>query len=441
MQREQLRRNRLTAWILLGLFAVIILLIPTGIGSPSTVIALAVGGAGLIIATMLNHAGLTTAAAIFLIVLIAAGIMLALVGETGGLEVVDLPAYDLLVLTVVVAASILPRSAAFVVAVFNICLIVGDFFLQPKSPDLLQQINILGVPALLARPIALSVLVAIVAYLWVRGVDEQSSRADRAEEVAGLEHAYAQQRQQLEIGVQQILATHVRIANGDYTARAPLSQDHALWQIATSLNNLVNRFRTIAEQTNRVGYQLQRTEEEIHRLAVALRDLQVGRRPIWPAPSRTAVDELLPIFASRDRKPPTLPAGQAWEGGMESDGSRVDGSNGRRWVRVVPRASANSLKDLRAGPQVEAWARHSLRRRPPPVGGHTCHHDSAHLSPTTHPGSKVQVWGRMGQTPNGTHIGTLVAFVSHGPYAFHTAHWSSAGSGHSPCVRRELAVA
>ena len=105
-QREGLRRNRLTSWILLGMFVLVCLLIPAGIGSPSTAVAIGIAGVGFVLASVFNHAGWTTAAGVFLVVLIDAGIMGALAGGTGGLEVVDLPAYDLLAISVVVGAKI-----------------------------------------------------------------------------------------------------------------------------------------------------------------------------------------------------------------------------------------------------------------------------------------------------------------------------------------------
>jgi hypothetical protein len=313
--RERARRSVLASWLILGLFVADLVLIPLAIGYIGTVIAVGSVFVGLVCAALFNRHGWVTTAGILLVALITAAIFGSIATEPTGLGMFDLPGYDLLAMTVIVGASILPPVSAFFIAGINCVLIVVDFILQPHATDLIANIQINGAVALVARPIALLIIVAVVAYLWVRGTREQILRADRAEEMAALEHAYALQRQQLEIGVQQILATHVRIANGDYSARAPLSQDNALWQIASSLNNLVSRFRTIAEQTNRVGYQLQRTEEEIHRLAIALRDLQAGRRPIWPAPSRTAVDELLPILAGRDRKPATLPPPPSWDPG------------------------------------------------------------------------------------------------------------------------------
>ncbi len=214
----------------------------------------------------------------------------AVVNQPGHpLDTVNLPAYDLLAVAVIIAASVLPRWAAFVVAAINAGLICGDYFLQPKSGDLLKWQGANGALWLLARPIALQIIVAAVAFLWVRGADEALRRADRAEELAELEHAFAEQHKQIEVGAHQILETLVRVANGDYRARAPLSEENVLWQIAASLNNLLSRM----QRSGAAEHQLGRTEEELRRLATALDDVRLGRRAAWPAPSGTAADLIL----------------------------------------------------------------------------------------------------------------------------------------------------
>jgi hypothetical protein len=114
-------------------------------------------------------------------------------------------------------------------------------------------------------------------------------RADRAEEIAALEHQIAAQKQQLEYGMQQILQTHVRAANGDLSARAPLAQDNMLWQIAQSLNNLLTRL----QRSGGADFTLQRTEEELRRLAAAIDDANAGRQPIWPSLSGTPADIII----------------------------------------------------------------------------------------------------------------------------------------------------
>ena len=118
-------------------------------------------------------------------------------------------------------------------------------------------------------------------------------RADHAEEVARLEHAIAEQKRQLDIGIEQLLKTHVSVANGDLTARAPLTEDHTLWQIASALNNLLTRL----QRASRSEYELQQVHMEAARLVEAIRRAKKGEQPHWPLPSGTLLDPLVEEFA------------------------------------------------------------------------------------------------------------------------------------------------
>jgi hypothetical protein len=242
----------------------------------------------------LNRAGLVSAAGVLLVLLICGGVIGSLTSDPRGLTLDALPGYDLLAVGVVVGATVLPRLATFGVVAFNVAVICVDYFLQPHAPDLVNEYaqfssSTVAAAVLLARPIALQIIIAVVAYLWVRGTDQAIRRADRAEEIAALEHSIAEQKRQLDIGIQQILQTHIRAANGDFTARTPLGQDNVLWQIAASLNNLLSRL----QRAGQAEHQLRRTEEELRRLAAAIDDAQAGRHPIWPAPAGTAADLVL----------------------------------------------------------------------------------------------------------------------------------------------------
>ena len=108
-----------------------------------------------------------------------------------------------------------------------------------------------------AQVYILQVIVAIALYLWARSSEQAIRRADRAEEVARLEKREKEHQQQelermrqLDTGIQAILETHIAVANGDLNARAPLNQEHMLWQVAVALNNLIGRIQrlTVAEK-------------------------------------------------------------------------------------------------------------------------------------------------------------------------------------------------
>src|SRR5262249_7466284 len=128
------------------------------------------------------------------------------------------------------------------------------------------------------RHLAAVIFASLFSSIGAFSVERAILRADRAEAFALLEHQIADQKRQLDVGIQQILQTHVRAANGDFQARAPQMPGSVLWQISASLNNLLGRL----QRAGTAEFRLQRTEEELARLAAALRDAQAGRRPIWP---------------------------------------------------------------------------------------------------------------------------------------------------------------
>jgi hypothetical protein len=315
-ESELARRSRLASYLFLGLLVTGAVFLTAGASDVPTLLAIIGGMVGGVIGCILNRAGFVGIAGLFVPLVVLAAVFGAdLSAPAGQLGPDYLPSYDVLVLGVVVAGSLLTPGAAFLMAFVNCIAIIVDFFwLQSPNAALATEINQDGLGLLLGRPIGLEIAVAVVAFLWVSGTINAARRADRAEELAALEHAYAEQRRQLEIGVQQILATHVRIANGDFGARAPLTQDNVLWQIAVSLNNLLGRL----QKAGQAEYRLQRTDEEIDRLVMALRDLQAQRRAIWPAPAGTSADKLLAVLAPPRLRQPNQPSqlGQrpAWEG-------------------------------------------------------------------------------------------------------------------------------
>ena len=155
----------------------------------------------------------------------------------------ELPNFDLYVVSVVVAATVLPRLSSFFVAVVNSVLIVADSCSSRTMPTSLgthccfehrRPDNFL-----LVRPIALQLILAVVAYLWVRGTDQAIRRADRAEEIAILEQrAVDRSREEadrtfaLEEGVRYLQQTLTQWARGDIRRRVPTMPVAILEQVA-----------------------------------------------------------------------------------------------------------------------------------------------------------------------------------------------------------------
>jgi hypothetical protein len=308
--RDRVRRARQASTLLLGFLAILVFSIPIGATDPATLIGLLSVLGACLVAVFLNRRGHVNTVGVVLVVAFGAALAGSFLGAPGGkLDTVYVPVYDLFVLSELLAVTILPPVAVFPVAIVNSAFIAGDLLLQPPTPALRALLESPDGYGTVFRPVALQFFVAIVAYLWVRSAVQSLRRADRAEEIALLEHQIADQKRQLDIGIQQILDTHVRAANGDFNARAPQMPGSALWQIGASLNNLLARLHRagVAE------FRLQRTEEELGRLAAALRDAQAGRRPLWPAPSHTSVDTIIEIIAGPQRPvlPPHPPSGQS----------------------------------------------------------------------------------------------------------------------------------
>ncbi len=287
--REQYRRGRVASLIILGTLCAILFLLPIIIAFapvpfnlPWVFASAAAGILCCLLAIPANRSGRVQLAGILLIVavdVIVAGIILS---ERNGLDPIFLSMFDLLVVTELIAASILNPSSVFGVALINVLLIVLDLNFQPHSMMWMQMVMSQTLAySLLARPVTLYLVVAAVAFLWVRSALRALQRADRAELIAELERREVEQKKQLEQEIEQILQVHVRVANGDLNARAPTYQDHSLWQIGLALNNLLARFKNSA----RAEYSLQHITQDIAQLRIAVRYWQSGQQLQW-RPSR-----------------------------------------------------------------------------------------------------------------------------------------------------------
>ena len=287
--REQYRRGRVASLIILGTLCAIIVLLPVVIiyapvpfNLPWVFASAFVGILCCLLAIAANRLGRVQFAGVLLIVavdIIVAGIILS---EKNGLDPIFLSMFDLLVVTELIAASILNPASVFGVALINILLIVLDLNIQPHSMMWMQMVmsQTLGY-SLLARPVTLYLVVAAVAFLWVRSALRALQRADRAELIAELQRREAEQKKLLEQEIDQILQVHVRVANGDLNARAATSQDRSLWQIGLALNNLLARFKNAA----RAEYSMQHISQDIAGLRIAVRYWQSGQQLQW-RPSR-----------------------------------------------------------------------------------------------------------------------------------------------------------
>jgi hypothetical protein len=173
----------------------------------------------------------------------------------------ELPNFDAYVVSVVVAATVLRRSAAFLVATGNSLLIIGNYLWQPHNANIAQDTHLyssvtIQTVSFLVRPIALQFVLAVVASLWVRGTDEAIRRADRAEEIAWLEQreversrAETERTFALEEGVRYLHQSLTQWAVGDLRHPVPQMPVPVLQQVANDLNQFMERFARSSRST------------------------------------------------------------------------------------------------------------------------------------------------------------------------------------------------
>ncbi|GHO61424.1 hypothetical protein KSC_003160 [Ktedonobacter sp. SOSP1-52] len=298
-QRDISRRGRLTSATLLVVILLVLAAEPTAIfgTNKALVFILLIPVFIDIIALIFNRAGKITTAGILVIVGIEVGLVLSILGPalgSGGLTTYALPQYDLLVQAEFVAVTLLPPGTVFLMLFLHCAFIVATIELLPHTNEFAAVLTANHYDLLL-RPITLQIIVAIVTYLWVTSANYAIKRADRAEVVAELERREVERqqqeitlKQQLDEGIQQILQTHVEVANGNFSARTPLKQENVLWKIGYSLNNLLARLQSLNQAEN----ELQRARAETARLVEAIQKAKYGQ-PIKFNRTGTHLDPLI----------------------------------------------------------------------------------------------------------------------------------------------------
>ena len=272
-QIERFRRGRTGSQIILALYFLLLIAIPARfVGTNIYLLPIIAGAAfALTISTVLNRMGKISTAGVIVVLTFAAFPILNIVTTPGGLSMLVLPLFGLLVLSLLCAVSFLPPGWIFVMALVNILFTLLSLIYLPRTAEL-SAILAIAFGGIVTPIILSQVLISFVAYVWVRSTTQALLRADRAEELARLEHdlalqseEVAQQKHRLEASIQKIVETHMRVANGDFDARVPMQEQNVLWQISGPLNNLLVRtqhWRQDAAELYQVKLALQQVREE-----------------------------------------------------------------------------------------------------------------------------------------------------------------------------------
>lgn len=329
-ERELARRSDLLAWLALGMLGGLVIVSPIAIGDPVAALAYLCFLALMVAAIFFNRGGRITLAGIVLVVSMNAAIFVYMWSSPLGLTMGQLPNYDALVVSVVLAASVLPRQSAFLVAALNSGCIVADYLLRQHNPNVAADAALYPSPtiqtiSLLVRPIALQFVMALVAFLWVRSTDRAIRRADRAEEFALLEYRELERTRTLEEGVRYLHQTLAQWAQGVFTGRVPPMPLGVLEQVRGDLNAYMERFGAIID----ASYYLRWLQHDVTRLTAALENWTRGQPVIWPEATGSPLDravELLRFYGAGVPRPshpsappasPTPPATSRPTGGPQ----------------------------------------------------------------------------------------------------------------------------
>ncbi|MBV9688756.1 MAG: hypothetical protein JO202_03490 [Ktedonobacteraceae bacterium] len=288
-QREAVRKSQLTSNVLFFFTTMVVALLPALYFSPyRSHFWLDLGLVGpCIFALVLNRKGLTLAAGILVISAGFTALTLAIF-STVPFDETTLQAYDMYVIADLLAVSLLPPRSVFLVTVASIAVFLITLFTMPHTAALNYDLST-RLPIIVARPIGTLFLVGGVSYILAQHLTTAIGRASRAEAIAKLEHALAEQSAALQQGVQQILETHVAVANGNYGARAPLSEDNLLWQISRALNTLLVRHQRAVQAEQ----QLKRVEQAVANYVTIIRQARkFQQQPILPF-ERSYLDPLV----------------------------------------------------------------------------------------------------------------------------------------------------
>ena len=211
------------------------------------------------VATLFNHFGKVTIVTVLLIAVIDLGCGLMLLTSPMGLDVSDLPVFDVLLVSELIAVSLLPAACVFPVALGNMLFTIAVLLFAPRTMELNMVLTSNMAYTTILQPLGLQLIVAVVSYIWVRSALRALARADRAEEISRLQRREAELltreaafNQLFTQGSEHLLQVLVRAANGDPGARSTLTRDHPLWRIGNGLNVLLTRVGRMAnvEQEN-----------------------------------------------------------------------------------------------------------------------------------------------------------------------------------------------
>ena len=255
-QRENVRHGKLAA-IAMPIFMLFLLTVvmQQAITShdPVLMVLLFLGLMGSFLTLLLNRKGFVKLAGVLALSLLYVGETISLFRFSGGLTMSNIYMLDFTIIPDLLVLAFFSANSLVLIVGLNFIQVLVVLAYGPHDAAIGHLLHTAPLETFFHIYI-LQLITAIVLYLWARSTENALIRADRAEEIIAFERRERiqqdlelEQKRQLDAGIQEILQTHIAVANGDLSVRAPLHQDHALWQVAASLNNLIARLQSLSE--------------------------------------------------------------------------------------------------------------------------------------------------------------------------------------------------
>lgn len=282
-RRETVRRARTASWILLVVILLVLAPLPGVLNQPNIIVTLLIVTAIDCFALFfLNKRGHLVAAGIIIITTIEVGILGTILSIKGGMGAVDLPLFDLLAQSEIVAVAMLAPGWVFIIMLLNIGIAVSILHSGAISPALATIMAQDG-SRLLVQAGEIQLIIAVFAFILVRSADVAIMHLDRAEKIAELERreierqrTVEEEKHQLDSAVEQILSALQAVSNGNYAVRVPVSENNVLFRVSYALNTLFQRLGSFRQLQGQVQ-QAQQAQMENYNLRIQLKE-EMNRR-------------------------------------------------------------------------------------------------------------------------------------------------------------------
>jgi Skp family chaperone for outer membrane proteins len=258
---EQVRKAELNSIILPVIFTCLVALISNNLADPATAVAVLLIAGILACAALLNRLGHTRLAVYFAPVAILF-LVAALFFTVGGLELIDLPLYDLCAIPVMLVSLIGHRRSPWILALLAGGLVLFTFLVSPHR--LLQigtaqtfdgvsyETMMIGYWGMINRHLILLFNIALFGWLGARSVEKALRRADRSDELVRLQVEFARKEQAqaklLADFLQELGQAFAAQANGQRAQLAPRQPDDPFYHHANFFNERLSRFSKLLAQ-------------------------------------------------------------------------------------------------------------------------------------------------------------------------------------------------